>query len=96
MKGSGDFFEQMCVVVLIVVWGVNFQIFCLSDDVIFMRYYRSSIEIYFAVQVCSDFIQLILISRFSKLVYLQPFLASLQNSISDIKKIEIFLKCRKL
>ena len=85
MKGSGDFFERMFVVVLIVVrGGGDFQIFCLSDDVIFMRYYRSSIEIYFAVQVCSDFTQLILISRFSKLVYLQPFLASLQNSISDI------------
>ena len=85
MKGSGDFFERMCVVVLIVVCGgVNFQFFCLSVDVILMRYYRSSIEIYFAVQVCSDFARLILISCFSKFVYLQPFLASLQNSISDI------------
>ena len=74
----------MCGSVNSCVWGVNFQIFCLSVDMILMRYYRSSIEIYFAVQVCSDFIQLILISRFSKLVYLQPFLASLQNSISDI------------
>ena len=82
MKGGGDFFERMCVVVLIVVWGgVKFY---LSVDMILMRYYRNSIEIYFAVQVRSDFTRLILISRFSKLVYLQPFLASLQNSISDI------------